>query len=67
MSPDECQASAATIALLQSGTNITEFATVRWGAPGNVHQEEGLGFPGYSPPTMRAIFIEFKEGPLTMP
>jgi hypothetical protein len=62
-SPDECQASDATLAQLKAGANITQLGAIRWGAPGNFHQEEGLGFPGYSPPASRAIFIEFKDGP----
>jgi hypothetical protein len=62
-SPDECQASDETVAQLRAGTNITQFGAIRWGPPGLVHQEEGLGFPGYSPPASRAIFVEFKEVP----
>ena len=66
-SPDECQASPETVAQLRAGTNITQFGAIRWGAPGTFHQEEGLGFPGYSPPASRAIFVEFKEGPTSSP
>jgi hypothetical protein len=64
-SPDECQASDETVAQFRAGTNITQFGAIRWGPPGIVHQEEGLGFPGYSPPASRAIFVEFKEVPTT--
>jgi hypothetical protein len=62
-SPDECQASDETVAQLRAGTNITQLGAIRFGPPGNFHQEEGLGFPGYSPPASRAIFVEFKDGP----
>jgi hypothetical protein len=60
---DECQASDETVARLRAGTNITDIGATRWGPPGAFHQEEGLGFPGYSPPASQAIFIEFKERP----
>jgi hypothetical protein len=62
-SADECQASDDTVARLRAGTNITEIGATRWGPPGTFHQEEGLGFPAYSPPASQAIFIEFKELP----
>ena len=65
VSPGECQASEGTVAQLRSGTNITELGAIRWGPPGAFHQEEGLGFPGYSPPAPRAIFVEFKDGPVS--
>jgi hypothetical protein len=60
---DECQASDDTVARLRAGTNITQIGDIRWGPPGAFHQEEGLGFPAYSPPASQAIFIEFKERP----
>ena len=62
--PGECQSSDATVAQLRAGTNITEVGAIRFGPPGAFHQEEGLGFPGYSPPAPRAIFVEYKDGPL---
>ena len=64
-SADECQASDDTVARLRAGTNITEIGATRWGPPGAFPQEEGLGFPAYSPPASQAIFIEFKERPTT--
>jgi hypothetical protein len=64
-SADECQASDETVARLRAGTNITEIGATRGGPPGAFHQEEGLGFPAYSPPASQAIFIEFKERPVT--
>jgi hypothetical protein len=60
-STDECQASDETLARFRAGTGISEVGATRWGPPGVVHQEEGLGFPGYSPAAPQAIFIEFKE------
>ena len=59
-SPMECQSTDDALARFRAG-QLTKVGEVRWHGPGTHHQEQGVGFPSYSQPGPRAIWIEFKQ------